>query len=153
MSATLPLHLRRPLRWIDAKLWRLFFGRQDYMLLRPPWRLRMRIALRFPFVLGRPGSSRPIFVVGCPRSGTTITASILATSAELVWLGQESHWIWERFNPPSKRPEYSQVVRPGTVICSTASALGYEAKRTVISVCGTERRMMVVIRARSALLR
>ncbi len=72
----------------------------------------MRIALRFPFVLGRPGSSRPIFVVGCPRSGTTITASILATSAELVWLGQESHWIWERFNPPSKRPEYSQVVEP-----------------------------------------
>ncbi len=53
----------------------------------------------------------------------------------------------------SKSEEYSQVVRPATVISSTASALGYEAERTVISVCGTERRMMVVIRARSALLR
>lgn len=101
-----------PLRKADDLLWRLIFGEPDYMQLRPPFKHRIKISLRFPFSLlnNESLSSNPIFIVGCPRSGTTILFTIFRKSSELLSLKQESHWIWEYYHPPSQREDYSQVL-------------------------------------------
>jgi Sulfotransferase family len=45
---------------------------------------------------------RPVFVIGCPRSGTTLVVRALAYSSELASLGQEGHALWEAFNHPRR---------------------------------------------------
>jgi len=86
------------------------------MKLHPPLRLRVRIFTRLPFQLVSPQCpERPVFIVGCPRSGTTLLFNILSLSSELGSLRQESHWIWEYMHPPKKAPTYSQVVQASDV--------------------------------------
>jgi hypothetical protein len=45
--------------------------------------------------------ARPIFVVGSPRSGTTVTFEVLDASPDVASLGAESHLVWDAF--PSSR--------------------------------------------------
>lgn len=47
-----------------------------------------------------PRPTRPVFVIGCPRSGTTLLFDALARSSELASL-DEGHVLWEAFNHPS----------------------------------------------------
>ena len=42
---------------------------------------------------------RPIFIIGCPRSGTTLLFSLLSHSEHLWSLHSESHHIWELVVP------------------------------------------------------
>lgn len=46
--------------------------------------------------------ARPVFVIGCPRSGTTIVVRALALAPELASLGGEGHALWEAFNHPKR---------------------------------------------------
>jgi hypothetical protein len=39
----------------------------------------------------------PIFIIGCPRSGTTLLFTILRSSQELWSSPDESHYAWEKF--------------------------------------------------------
>jgi hypothetical protein len=43
---------------------------------------------------------RPVFVVGNPRSGTTLVRTYLERSATFSRLGRESRFIWDRFTHP-----------------------------------------------------
>ena len=82
------------------------------MGLHPPIGLRLKIAARFPAQWVAPSSCEaPIFIVGCPRSGTTLLFSILNHSSCLSSFRQESHWVWEFMHPPRNRSDHSQVLR------------------------------------------
>ena len=41
----------------------------------------------------------PVFIIGCPRSGTTLLSTILSSSPELWASYRESHYLWEKFLP------------------------------------------------------
>ncbi len=45
----------------------------------------------------------PVFIIGCPRSGTTLLFNILSESPELHSTGYEGGPIWEKYHPPSKK--------------------------------------------------
>lgn len=45
---------------------------------------------------------RPVLLVGCHRSGTTVLYEALARSPELALIGDEGHTLWEAFHHPSR---------------------------------------------------
>jgi hypothetical protein len=59
-----------------------------------------------------PTPSRAVFVIGCPRSGTTLLYDALASSPALGSLGAEGHVIWEAFNHPSRHGWSSNALGP-----------------------------------------
>ena len=46
---------------------------------------------------------RPIFVLGCPRSGTTLLLQGLLRSGELRSVQSEGHILWDEFHHPQRR--------------------------------------------------
>ena len=104
--------LSRLAKTVDTWLWHSIFGDEDYMGLHPPAALRLRILSRLPvqFVASET-CTRPIFIVGCPRSGTTLLYRILERAPNLRSLGQESHWIWEYLHSPEQSSDHSQKLR------------------------------------------
>jgi hypothetical protein len=46
---------------------------------------------------------RPIFVIGCPRSGTTLLFRLLRKLPDVVSIGTEGHALWETFHHPRDR--------------------------------------------------
>lgn len=52
----------------------------------------------------------PIFIIGCPRSGTTLLFTILR-SAEQLWSSpDESHYVWEKFLADKRDPMFSMYL-------------------------------------------
>jgi hypothetical protein len=51
--------------------------------------------------LPRPGD--PVFLVGCPRSGTTLLFDLLRRHEDLVSLPREGHEIWNAYQHPRRR--------------------------------------------------
>jgi hypothetical protein len=49
----------------------------------------------------------PVFIIGCPRSGTTLLFTILHSSKELWSSYKESHYVWEKFLPDKRDPMFS----------------------------------------------
>jgi hypothetical protein len=49
-----------------------------------------------------PPPSRPIFLIGCPRSGTSMLFKVLKQSPELAFLKDEGHALWEAFHHPRR---------------------------------------------------
>lgn len=60
-------------------------------------------ARRVQWGLHRPGLTRPIFVVGCSRAGTTLVYKTLSESKELGTLQRETHDFWVDLHPLSER--------------------------------------------------
>jgi hypothetical protein len=56
-----------------------------------------------PVLPRRDPPQRPVFVIGAPRSGTTVVFELLDQSPELASLGRESHLLWEMFHPMDER--------------------------------------------------
>ena len=50
---------------------------------------------------------KPVFIVACPRSGSTLLFETLSKSPELWTLGGEAHWLIEQF--PDWQPETGKV--------------------------------------------
>ncbi len=63
--------------------------------------IRVAREMRWPLV-NRDGLSRPVIVVGCSRSGTTVTYKTLSLAEELATLNRESHEFWSRLHPPEE---------------------------------------------------
>lgn len=55
----------------------------------------------FPVV--RHEFSRPIFVVGCSRAGTTVVYKILGLAHDLASMNKESHDFWFNLHPPAEK--------------------------------------------------
>lgn len=71
------------------------------------WRLRRsgpRIARPLSRILPTPGQPpRPILVIGCPRSGTSVLLQALLRSPELRSVQTEGHVLWDEFHHPRDR--------------------------------------------------
>jgi sulfotransferase family protein len=92
-----------------------------------PWGLTWRITnalvrvnpartARFLSALLRGGAySRPIFIIGVPRSGTTMIFRLLRNSLELAGMTHEGHDLWRRFHHPRLSGWRSDVVGRGAV--------------------------------------
>ena len=73
------------------------------MNLRPALRRNRRalpLVLLAPVLPPRRLPERPIFVIGCPRSGTTVVFDILRRAEGVASIGQEGHVLWESFHHP-----------------------------------------------------
>jgi hypothetical protein len=49
----------------------------------------------------------PVYIIGCPRSGTTLLFTILKASKNLWSSPVESHYVWEKFLPDKRDPMFS----------------------------------------------
>jgi hypothetical protein len=52
----------------------------------------------------------PVFIIGCPRSGTTLLFTILRSSQELWSSPDESHYVWEKFLEDKRDPMFSMYL-------------------------------------------
>lgn len=67
---------------------------------------------------GAASPTRPVFVIGCPRSGTSVLFALLRRHPELRGLEHEGHVLWNRHQHPRRRGWSSDRctaddVRPG----------------------------------------
>src|SRR3972149_2987756 len=53
---------------------------------------------------------RPIFIVGCPRSGTSLLFRLFMRSPILGSLGREGNRVWEHYHPASEKGWVSHVL-------------------------------------------
>jgi hypothetical protein len=58
--------------------------------------------LWWPWV-GRGALRRPVLVVGCSRSGTTVTYKTLSLAPDIATLNREAHVFWESLHPAAER--------------------------------------------------
>lgn len=54
---------------------------------------------------------RPIFLIGCPRSGTSALLQALLRSPELATVQLEGHILWDEFHPKKRRVQDSDALR------------------------------------------
>jgi hypothetical protein len=86
--------------------------------LRPALRRNRRAV---PLVLGarvlppKRLPERPVFVIGCPRSGTTVVFSLLRACPSLASVGQEGHVLWESFHHPREHGWASNALGAGDI--------------------------------------
>jgi len=66
--------------------------------------------------------TRPVFIVGCSRAGTTLVYKVFSESAELGSLQRETHDFWTDLHPPSERHWDSHII-PESCASQTAQAL------------------------------
>lgn len=85
---------------------------------RAIWRVRRsvpRIAQPLSLVIGADRPKRPILVVGCPRSGTTLLLEALLRSDRLGSVHNEGHILWQPHHHPRDRGWDSDALGAGDV--------------------------------------
>src|SRR5688572_20322738 len=98
--------LRGARSWLQSSGVTCFGMRSNrlYGARRVAWRVRRsvpRIARPLSRVLPPADPPRnPIFVIGCPRSGTTLLLDSLRASGELATVQNEGHVLWDEFHHP-----------------------------------------------------
>ncbi len=100
--------------------------------------LRGRQALHAPVLLGGGRLDRPIFVIGAPRSGTSLLFAILRSSSRLAHWPGEAHEVWEAHYHPALRNWDSNVLDASDV---TEQAAAY-IKRQFLLIAGSRRRLI-----------
>lgn len=58
------------------------------------------LALLAPLLPPRALPKRPVFVIGCPRSGNTVLYQLLRRTPGVATLGREGHVFWDTFHHP-----------------------------------------------------
>lgn len=99
-----------------------FWGRIDDPL-GIAWRIRnaakrfsLQLGLRFAYgLINPPKYERPIFIIGAPRSGTTMLFLLLGASSQFVNLGGEGHDMWRRYHHPRWHGWRSDAVGKGQI--------------------------------------
>jgi hypothetical protein len=81
--------------------WRVHLG---YWKRRTTTRVR-RAAYKVASVTGAPAAApaAPIFIIGCPRSGTSLLFSLLRKHPELAALSGEGHVLWNAYQHPAAK--------------------------------------------------
>lgn len=100
--------------------------------------MRGRQALHAPALLGGGCLDRPIFVIGAPRSGTSLLFAILRSSSRLAHWPGEAHEVWEAHYHPALRNWDSNVLDASDV---TEQAAAY-IKRQFLLLAGSRRRLI-----------
>ena len=90
-----------------------------YGLRRRIWRVRRsvpRVARPLSRVLQASSPpSDPVFVIGCPRSGTTLLLDALRASGQLAFVQSEGHILWDEFHHPRDHGWSSDAVGPDEI--------------------------------------
>ena len=77
-----------------------------YGLRRRVWRVRRsvpRVARPLSRLVSADPPRDPIFVIGCPRSGTSVLLDALRAGSELSLVQSEGHILWDEFHHPRDR--------------------------------------------------
>jgi Sulfotransferase family len=90
-------------RAVKALVRRIF----PFSLRRAVWRVRRNVPrVAQPLSLAVPRAQapeRPIFVIGCPRAGTSALLQLLLRSPELRSIQNEGHILWDPYHHPKDR--------------------------------------------------
>jgi hypothetical protein len=116
MSSDAPIskrQLKKSLRTTFTPTWRDRAGRA---------KLRARQTANLPFLLAGARLHRPVFIIGAPRSGTSLLYAILRSSSRLAHWPGEAHEVWEADFHPALRGWSSNVL-------TAADATPREAER------------------------
>lgn len=100
--------------------------------------LRTRQAAHLPAYLSGRALDRPIFIIGAPRSGTSLLYSILRASSELAHWPGEAHEVWEADYHPALRGWSSNALGPEDVEPDPATRI----KRAFFLVTGPHKRLI-----------
>jgi len=100
--------------------------------------LRARQAAHLPALVAGRELDRPIFVIGAPRSGTSLLYSILRTSSQLAHWPGEAHEVWEADHHPALRGWESNALSAEDVEDATAARI----RRSFLLVTGTNKRLI-----------
>jgi hypothetical protein len=111
----------------------------------PSWRLRARRAAfrlrqlrHLPGLIAGGRLERPIFIIGAPRSGTSLLYAILRASSGVAnWPG-EAHEVWEADYHPALRGWESNQLRPEDLTPQTAARI----RRRFFLAVGSHRRLI-----------
>ncbi len=121
--------LKRSLRTNFTPGWRDRAGRV---------RLRARQAAHLPALLAGGRVVQPIFIIGAPRSGTSLLYSILRTSPQLAHWPGEAHEVWEADYHPRLRGWASNVLQARDVTGKSAEHI----RRSFFLVTGAHHRLI-----------
>lgn len=100
--------------------------------------LRARQAVHLPALLTGGRLDRPVFIIGAPRSGTSLLYAILRTSSELRHWPGEAHEVWEADYHPALRGWGSNALDAADVEPSAARRI----QREFFLVTGRSKRLI-----------
>ncbi len=100
--------------------------------------LRLRQAGNLPALLSGAELDRPIFIVGAPRSGTSMLFAILRVSGKLAHWPGEAHEVWEADHHPALRDWDSNVLSAADADIETVARI----RRSFFLVTGRTRRLI-----------
>ena len=83
--------------------------------------LRANQALHLPVLIGGAKLTRPVFIIGAPRSGTSLLFAILRSSSGLAHWPGEPHEVWEAYYHPALRGWDSNVLDANDVTPEAAA--------------------------------
>jgi hypothetical protein len=100
--------------------------------------LRARQALHLPALWSGGTLDRPIFIIGAPRSGTSLLYAILRTSSKLAHWPGEAHEVWEADHHPALRHWESNALDGSDVEHDAAERI----RRSFFLVSGSKKRLV-----------
>lgn len=100
--------------------------------------LRARQGAHLPALLMGKTLDRPIFIIGAPRSGTSMLYAILRTSKKLAHWPGEAHEVWEADHHPALRGWTSNALEDEDADPATAQRI----RRAFFLVTGTGSRLI-----------
>ena len=100
--------------------------------------LRANQAIHLPVLVGGAKLNRPVFIIGAPRSGTSLLFAILRSSSGLAHWPGEPHEVWEAYYHPALRGWESNVLDATDV---TPEAAAY-IRRQFLLITGSRHRLI-----------
>lgn len=100
--------------------------------------LRGRQATHLPAYAAGRKLDRPVFIIGAPRSGTSLLYSVLRTAPVFAHWPGEAHEIWEHDYHPAFRGWHSNALKASDVDPKAAQRI----KRAFFLVAGSRRRLI-----------
>ena len=101
-------------------------------------KLRARQAGHLPMLLLGGRVERPIFIIGAPRSGTSILFSVIRSSRHLAHWPGEAHEVWEADHHPALRGWESNVLSAQDADDATVARI----RRAFLLTTGVRRRLI-----------
>jgi Sulfotransferase family len=91
--------------------------------------------------------SRPIFILGSPRSGTTMLFQLLDRSQSVASLGYGSQFIWEMFRPHRMELGQSHAAGPGDITARERKVVNWAIDRVAGEMPYLDKFPRMVLRA------
>jgi hypothetical protein len=101
-------------------------------------RFRLRQAGNVPSLLRGGALSRPVFVIGAPRSGTSLLYAVLRTSSHLAHWPGEAHEVWEADYHPALRGWDSNELRASDLTPRSADRI----RQSFFLTAGAKKRLI-----------